>query len=272
LSEAFAIVDSVTELGPDFFDRVAICASHCGTFVAEQALLIGLRGLVGSDAGIGRERAGVAGLALLDRYALPAAAVSHASARIGDGSDCAVRGRISVVNDAAAELGIKPGLEAREAARLMLSARPATCRDVSTQESHRVRRLAGGGRLVILDSAGLVGPEDRGAAVITGSHGGLLGGRPPTAIKADVLLAVYNDAGGGIDEAGYSRLPALDRRNIAAATVSAWSARIGDGLSTFEDGIVSRVNETARECGCDIGSRVMDFVAAVLGHPLEFDE
>ena len=49
----------------------------------------------------------------------------------------------------------------------------------------------------------------------------------------------------GIDEAGVSRLPALDARGIAAATVSAAGARIGDARSTYEDGVLSRVNTRA---------------------------
>ncbi|MBV8777342.1 MAG: hypothetical protein JO258_09120 [Alphaproteobacteria bacterium] len=71
-------------------------------------------------------------------------------------------------------------------------------------------------------------PEHKDAIVVTGSHGGLLGGKPETALKYDVAGALYNDAGLGIDEAGVSRLPALDRRGIPAATVAASSARIGD--------------------------------------------
>src|SRR4029077_14992782 len=85
--------------------------------------------------------------------------------------------------------------------------------------------------------------------VITGSQGGLLGGRPETALKYDVRAAFYNDAGIGIDEAGVSRLPALDQCGIAAATVSAASARIGDARSTYEDGILSRVNARAVALG-----------------------
>src|SRR5207302_1281456 len=77
------------------------------------------------------------------------------------------------------------------------------------------------------------------AIVLTGSHGGLLGGRPETALKYEVRAAFYNDAGIGIDEAGVSRLPALDDRGIAAATVSAATARIGEARSTYEDGILS---------------------------------
>ena len=76
-----------------------------------------------------------------------------------------------------------------------------------------------------------------------------MGGRPETALKYDVSAAFYNDAGIGIDEAGVSRLPALDRRGIAAATVSAASARIGAARSTYEDGILSRVNARAAAFG-----------------------
>ena len=47
-----------------------------------------------------------------------------------------------------------------------------------------------------------------------------------------MFAAVYNDADFGVDDAGISRLPALDARGIAGACVSAWSARIGDGQST----------------------------------------
>ena len=59
--------------------------------------------------------------------------------------------------------------------------------------------------------------------MVTGSHGGLLGGRPETP-RAAVFAALYNDADGGIDGAGFTRLPALDARGIAVATYSVWTA------------------------------------------------
>ena len=37
-----------------------------------------------------------------------------------------------------------------------------------------------------------VRPEHKDAIVVTGSHGGLLGSRPETALKYDVLGALYN--------------------------------------------------------------------------------
>src|SRR6202040_459704 len=86
-----------------------------------------------------------------------------------------------------------------------------------------------------LDSASLVLPEHKDAIVITGSHGGLLGGKAETALKYDVRGALYNDAGIGKDSAGTSRLPALDAHGIAAATVSAASARIGNARLACAD-------------------------------------
>ena len=99
--------------------------------------------------------------------------------------------------------------------------------------------------------------------MISASHGGLLGGDPRTAIKVDALAAVYSDAGFGKERAGVSRLPALDARGIAAATVSADSARIGDGRSVYAEGVLSCVNETAAALGVAVGDSVAAFVDKV---------
>src|SRR5262245_53672480 len=107
--------DSVTLVPPTLRGKAVLAASHGGTYVADVALRLGLGGLIVSDAGIGRERAGVAGLDRLERHGVPAAAVSVHSAPIGDGSACFMRGVISVVNGTARSIGIKGGMGAREA-------------------------------------------------------------------------------------------------------------------------------------------------------------
>ena len=76
----------------------------------------------------------------------------------------------------------------------------------------------------------------------------------------------------GIDEAGVSRLPALDARGIAAATVAAASSRIGDGLSTYRDGVLSRVNASAAALGAVPGMTAEAFVARVIACHKERDE
>ena len=123
--------------------------------------------------------------------------------------------------------------------------------------------------IVCLDSVSLVTEDDVGRIVLTGSHGGLMGGRPEAALKVDAMAAFFNDAGGGIDRAGFGRLPALDRRGIVAATVDAMSARIGEGLSTYQDGRLSCVNDRASSAGLEPGMTAKEAVER-LRHRGEF--
>ena len=113
----------------------------------------------------------------------------------------------------------------------------------------------------------LVEPRDARAIVVTGSHGGLPGGRRNGVADADVdvFAAFFNDAGGGKDDAGFARLPVFDERGIAAATVWCGSARIGDGRSTYEDGTLSRVNATGERLGMAEGMSARAAVARLLG-------
>jgi hypothetical protein len=103
----------------------------------------------------------------------------------------------------------------------------------------------GGFRVIGLDSISLARRGDEPAVLVSGSHGGLLGGVDASALRVDAVAAIYNDAGVGIDDAGISRLAALDRRGVPAATVDAFTARIGSARSTWETGVVSHVNSRA---------------------------
>lgn len=261
------VLDSVTHLPDGVRGRAALCASHGGIYSGWHAAHRGLGGVILHDAGIGRERAGVAGLDWLARIAVPAAAIGHLSARIGDGADGLARGVLSTVNAQAAILGLVVGMRAAEALERLAAAdllEPPQVPEIAEARAEIAGAGRAGIRVFALDSNSLVVPEDAGHVVVTGSHGGLLGGRPETAVKHPVLAAVYNDAGGGIDGAGFSRLPALDARGIAGATVDAASARIGEAMSTWADGIVSAVNDTAARMGGRVGQTCRAFVEAVL--------
>jgi hypothetical protein len=269
MTAAPLVLDSVTHLDATAHARVACCASHGGVYAAWYAARTGVAALLLHDAGIGRERAGVGGLDWLAARFVPAAAVSHDSARIGDGADMMARGRLSTVNAPAGALGLAPGMAAGEAmARLLAAGLPAAQAPGGMDEARREVAGAGHGavRVFALDSNGLVGAADAGHVVVTGSHGGLLGGRPETAVKAPVFAAIYNDAGIGIDGAGLSRLPALAARGIPAATVSCFSARIGDGMSSWADGFVSALNAPALARGGLVGQSTRELVRALLEH------
>ena len=84
-------------------------------------------------------------------------------------------------------------------------------------------------------------------------------------LSVDAFAAIFNDAGGGKDDAGYTRLAALDARAVAAATVSCNTARIGDGRSTYETGVLSRVNATAQRLDLREGMSCREAVARLVG-------
>lgn len=257
--------DSATTLNADFADAVLVCGSHGGLYPGSLALAAGCRGAIFHDAGVGCDCAGLASLDLLEAYEVPAAAVWHMSARIGDSDDVWRRGRISAVNAPALDLGCNVGQPAAEVARKLARGLPRG--PIMTDIVER-RRLVGGSETMpawAIDSASQVLNSDRGAILLTGSHGGLLGGRPESALRADARVAVFNDAGVGIEDAGIGRLAALEDRGIAAATVASSSARIGDGLSTYEDGVISYCNKSAQELGARVGQSVKELVGLLLG-------
>ena len=252
--------DSITRVGPEAAGAVVVNGSHGGVYAAYLAGKLQVAAAIFNDAGVGRDQAGIAGLEYLEGFGIAAAAVGHDTARIGDGADMMRRGSVTHANASAWALGCRPGMACRDAATLLQRAAPRG-RELPPEREGAFVLAPGSPAAWALDSASLVGPEHVGTVVVTGSHGGLLGGRPETALKYDALAALFNDAGIGIDEAGVTRLPTLDARGIAAGTVAAASARIGDARSTYEDGILSRVNRRAAELGIVPGMAAREFVA-----------
>jgi hypothetical protein len=112
-----------------------------------------------------------------------------------------------------------------------------------------------------LDSAALITAQLRGAVVVTGSHGGRSAAH--FALSHGPCFVVFNDAGGGLDDAGVSGLALLDEAGIAACTVAHTSARIGDARSTFTTGVVSHVNRTAQALGARVEMGCAQAVALV---------
>ena len=114
------IVDSVTELGPRDAGCLAVTGSHGGLSSARFAAVSRPLLVVFNDAGVGRDAAGIAGLALLQREGLAACTVGHLSARIGEARSTLDDGIISHVNALAEALGVVAGQtchQALEAAR-----------------------------------------------------------------------------------------------------------------------------------------------------------
>ena len=118
-------------------------------------------------------------------------------------------------------------------------------------------------RVVMVDTIAHVDPEDAGQVVVCGSHGGMSSGE--YAARVPVAAVFFNDAGGGKDNAGRAALPFLEARGIAAGTVAHDTAMIGDGLETFETGVISAVNNRARAAEFSVGEPLRSAIRRVLG-------
>ena len=63
------------------------------------------------------------------------------------------------------------------------------------------------------------------------------------------LGVICSDGGIGKNNSGIAGLPVVGERIIPGATVSAATARVGDGQSTYFDGVISAANDLARRKG-----------------------
>lgn len=252
------VADSVTELGAAARGAVLVAGSHGGRIAAAYASQAGVHAVILNDAAVGKDGAGITGLAALEELGMAAAALSHETARIGDGQDAMARGVVSRVNAVAAACGVVPGMRAREAVELLKTApAPRGMLDSPGEGRHLLRDSAP--RVLALDSVGLARAEDAGCILVFGSHGALHGGRADSAIPVPALAAAFHDAG---QPAGVmTRLPVLAERGMPAVTVSASSARIGDARSMWETGVISHVNEPAARRGAAAGEPLARFLA-----------
>jgi len=252
--------DTVTALGPEHRGRVLVGGSHSGVYAAYLAAKSGARAVILHNAGIGKDEAGIGGLAYLDTIVMPAAALDHMSARIADGQDQLARGILSHVNETAARLGCAVGMTCREAAVCMTKSLQWEGLAPEFGESRfLLRRSKGEPEVWGVDSNALIVPSDKGKVMITASHGARFGNIENKSILGPPIAVVFNDAGGGADDSGFSRLAVLDCEGVIAATVSAMSARIGDARSTWQTGVISHSNARAQAAGIAVGDDLSSF-------------
>lgn len=103
------IMDSITKVTPEDEGAIVVSASHGGASSGEFALEVPLGAVFFNDAGVGKDEAGIAALAMLEARGVAGGTVSHLSARIGDSQDMWEHGVVSHVNAQARAMGILPG-------------------------------------------------------------------------------------------------------------------------------------------------------------------
>jgi uncharacterized protein YunC (DUF1805 family) len=118
------------------------------------------------------------------------------------------------------------------------------------------------GRIVLMDSISYISQDNESDVIVCGSHGGKSAAEH--AAKFKPMGTIFNDAGKGKENAGISGLEKLNNEGIMAATVDTMSARIGEGFDSYNSGIISSVNERAREAGIQIGMSAQEAAMKML--------
>ncbi|HSV80368.1 MAG TPA: hypothetical protein VLK85_14335 [Ramlibacter sp.] len=261
---------SVAYATPADRGHVIVTGSHGGRSAGEYAARVAPLAAVANDAGMGKNQAGIAGLRALDSRRIIGIGVSHTSARIGEGLDGWEHGRVSYVNETGARAGVHEGALLREALEALLRRSPLDTmiapEDGGEWVAGSMRREIvledSGLRVLALDSASLLQPQDEGQIVIAAGNGGLESGMLTRRFRC--ALAAFNDAGIGKDGAGVAGLGVLDQAGLPGLGVSHLSAEISDGMDTWNHGVISTVNEAAAARGIRVGESVQAAVQRLL--------
>jgi uncharacterized protein YunC (DUF1805 family) len=241
---------------------VVVNASYSGVLCARMVMSARPRAVIGLDCAIGKDGAGIAGLWYYEALGVPAAATDTMTAEMGNGPDLYDNGVISRVNDAAQRLGIAPGMRVRDVAEAFKTGalKPATF--------DPARRLVietnlQGRSIVCTDSIAFALPEDRERNVLcTAGHTGrsvvdyFRQFRP--------WAFICSDGGIGKNQSGISALQDVEADGIAGASVDALTARMGDGQSTYFDGVISAANSVAQAKGVRVGQTAREAAALLL--------
>ena len=103
--------------------------------------------------------------------------------------------------------------------------------------------------ITLLDSVALIDSSHAGTIVVTGSHGGRSAAGFVVDVREKPLAVFFNDAGGGKDNAGKVGLDMLQAIGVAAACYSHMSARIGDAQDGLDNGVLTDLNDLAKQAG-----------------------
>jgi hypothetical protein len=254
---AIVALDSAADVLPRNRGRdVLVTASYIGVLPARLVHEHLPRAVIGFDGGVGPLGANIAGLWYYEALNIPAAAVDVMTIILGDGVDVYDNGLVSFMNRPAADCGVVPGMPAREAAHRMLEHElgQPTAYQVTNR---RVLYQSPEGRQVVVTDSIIFGTEaDRRNILVTAGHTGRSGARH--IINVSPYGFICSDGGRGRNDSGMAGLALTNDAGIAGATVDAKLARMGDGMSTYEDGVISAANALALACGVSVGMSAHD--------------
>ena len=256
-------MDSAYDVAPENRDRdVVVNASYCGVLPARFIAAQRPRGAIGVDCGVGPAGASVAGLWYLEALNIAAAVADVMTVRLGDGVDLYRHGIISFANQPARDGGVRVGMQVAEAARLMLDFDPAA-RAAADVTNRTVMQTGPDGRQVVCtDSIAFGLPEDVRNVLVTAGHTGR--SAVPYLLRVRPFGFICSDGGKGREDGGITGLAMVETEGLAGATVDARRARMGEGLSSYHDGVISAVNALAAAAGVRVGMPAAEAAALLL--------
>lgn len=242
---------------------VVVPASYVGVLPARMMAIHRPRGIIGHDACIGKDGAGIAGLWYLEALGIPAATADGMSAEMGNGRDLYAHGVISRVNYPAERCGVRVGMPVVEAAALL---RDTEATDVEVGNKIRrevVEEHPSGRQIVVTDSIVWAYPEDAGRSVlVTAGHTGRSGAS--FLLEADPWGFICHDGGMSKNRSGITGLQTTADAGLAGATIDGDSSPIGDAFRAWEEGRISACNAPAEARGVVVGMTVAEAARRLL--------
>jgi hypothetical protein len=133
----------------------------------------------------------------------------------------------------------------------MLEGDPAAPQASDVTNRTVMETAADGRQVVCTDSIAFALPEDARNVLVTAGHTGR--SAVPYLLKARPFGFICSDGGKGREDAGIAGLFIVEAEGLAGATVDARLARMGDGLSSYREGIISACNAPALAAGVRVG-------------------
>lgn len=140
---------------------------------------------------------------------------------------------------------------------------PATNEQVPTQQTVVFTSPTGRGRVCAMDSAYHVDPLNRGRDIcVNSSYCGVLPAR--FIAEAAPRGAIGMDCGIGPEGSAIAGLWYLEALDVPAAVADVMSARLGDGVHLYRNGVISFLNQPAADCGVAAGMAVAEAALLML--------
>jgi hypothetical protein len=254
---------SYLDLHPTGPTDVIVVGSYCGTRILAPMFTRGVKAVIATDAGIGKDDAGISGLKHGEQIGAPVATIAAMSAETSNGRSTLL-GEISRANAQARMLGVAPGMVAYEAAARLAEASSGkpTPTPLGTEEAAVVVEETARGR--IWATPGTTAIKDRipNDVICSGANSSRVFSDGVLRIAAKGAIA--NDAGIAKNNTAVEGVKLLGERGIPAAAAATMSARLGEGLSTWNDGVVSVVNPVAAARGVKVGMSAKEAAGLML--------